>query len=95
MKANQEEMTAKMEAERKADKAELMAEINSNQEKMDANQQETRAAINSLRSALGGAIKTRVEMKACREVTYACLEEEKKPTPEEPKAVAESEEVPE
>jgi hypothetical protein len=58
----------KMEAERKADKAEMMARMEA---KMDSNQEKTGTAINSLRSALEGAIKTRVEVKACREATHA------------------------
>jgi hypothetical protein len=33
-------------------------------------------------------------MKACREVTHACLEEEKEPTPEETEAVEKPQEVP-
>jgi hypothetical protein len=73
--------------ESKADKEEIMATIRSSQE-------ETKYAINSLRSALEGAIKMGEEMKACREVTHACLEK-KEPIPEEPKAVEETEKVPE
>jgi hypothetical protein len=79
-------------AERKASEEEMMARMEA---KMDNNKEKMKYAINSLRSALGWAIKTRVEMKACRELTHACLEEEKEPTPEETEAVEKPQEVPE
>jgi hypothetical protein len=76
MNSNQQKMDAdkaeslanhlKMETVRKADKEEMMARMEA---KMDSNQEKMEAAINSHRSALEGAIKTRVEMQACREVT--------------------------
>jgi hypothetical protein len=92
---------AEMKAEKKADKAEMMAEMKTQigclaykmEAKMDDNKEEMKHAINSLRFALEGAINTQVEMKACREVTHACLEE-KEPTPEKTEAVAEPHEVP-
>jgi hypothetical protein len=43
--------------------------------RMDHNKEEMKYAINSLRSALEGAIKTWGEMKACREVTRLSGEE--------------------
>jgi membrane protein involved in colicin uptake len=64
-KAEREADKGQSKAERKSDK-EMMARMEA---KMDSNQEKTEAAINSLQSALEGAIKTRVEMKACREVT--------------------------
>jgi hypothetical protein len=65
VKAEREADKAQSKAERKTDK-EMMARMEA---KIDSNQEKTETAINSLRSALEGAIKTRVEMKACREVT--------------------------
>jgi hypothetical protein len=56
MKAEFVTRTESTQHERKADKEEMMA-------RMDSNQEKTEMAINSLRSALEGAIKTRVEMK--------------------------------
>jgi hypothetical protein len=64
-KATQEEIKANQH-ETKADRAEFMARMG---RKMDDNKEEMKYAINSLRSIMGGAIKTRVEMMASRGVT--------------------------
>jgi hypothetical protein len=82
MKAERNANKQEAKAERNADKREMKADKEEMMAKMDANQEETKTVTNSLWPALEGAIKTRVEMKSCREVKHACLEEEKESTPE-------------
>jgi hypothetical protein len=110
MKNQIDSLAYEMEAdqrEMKADKRKMMAKI----DKMDANQHEMKATIRSgheeMIKAITGASPESTEAceektkalpettEACPEVTPACLEEKKEPAPEEPKAVAETEEVPE
>jgi hypothetical protein len=105
MDANQ----LKMETERKADKAELMAKMDSSQERTDANLEEMKATIKSgqeeMIKAITGASRESTEAceektkalpkmtEACPMKTRACMEEEES-APEETQAVAESREVP-
>jgi hypothetical protein len=85
---------AEAKREREADKAEtrasqegMMAEKNANREMMA----EMKTQINSLAYEMKA---WRMEMKACREVTHAYLEDEKEPTPEETETVEKAQEFP-
>jgi hypothetical protein len=107
MEADEAESMAnqlKMEAEKKADKEELMARmdarLDANERKMDSNQERTDANLKAMK-ADQREMKAELnawlgEMKACREatessdrVTHVCLEERKEPAPEETEVVAE------
>jgi hypothetical protein len=83
MEANQEKMDA-IEHKREANKAESMA----NQLRIEAEMKATQHVIKAHHEEM------MAKMDAWRGVTTACLEEEE-PDPEEPKAVAETKEVPE
>jgi hypothetical protein len=83
-KAHQEELMAKMDADNyksKAHQEEMMAEMKVIQHKMDANRRERKAHHEEMRAEMDAWL---------AEVTPACLEEEKEPAPEEPKAMVET-----
>jgi hypothetical protein len=89
-----EVLLARMEA----DRAELMAKMETNQEKMDAMQATMDSQLEETMAWLGETKASSVTTESCEGKTHACplkTEAKREPTTEEREAVAEPQEVPE